>query len=304
MSIECGEQEPRAQVHQRLELAKPLLLGELALANSPYSGRNTACVLDAGDSLYGGHSIEFASGQSVSAEEMALGKIVSTHEQVQVVYVTGTGEGVRKAKHVMPTPEAYDLLASRLHPEAKMILLQPDDPDAFLIRGAGALRRAYEAKAFSVFNGTTAPVDDEILMNTILAPEDASLIHHLHLQGVAEGIHYYLTGSASGRGGASSCVNTWMTYRDMDLIAITKRPREEIEAEFEDIAGVWYGDLKKEPHDVKLWPSDEVREGVTYTGTCFMRGRPAEIDLFVAPSLQDATVRPEYINRNFFHQIS
>jgi hypothetical protein len=281
-----------AELHE----VAPLLLGELALAEAPFTGRRTACVLKTMSGSFGGHAIERPDGSFVHATSMALRQVPS-HQRVDSVYLVGDGPGVAKPKHVMPTPGGYDELAPRLHFDAELVVVNTATLEERARVEPEDHQSAYAHQAHSYLGGDSwDEVKERLARHTKLSETDQEFLATLSMSGREEGVHFFLTGSASNRGAASTALGA--PYNDLDIIAITHRNRAETESLFEAMADAHYGALQKEPHDVVSWPSGVVREGVTY------RNDAVAIDFFTAPTLEAAMVRPEYLERNFYHQVS
>jgi hypothetical protein len=71
------------------------LLGELALAEAPISGRKSACILVGSDEGYGGHVVERDFGDVTDAFSMAYEKVESG-TPIYGIMVTGEGSNRRR----------------------------------------------------------------------------------------------------------------------------------------------------------------------------------------------------------------
>jgi hypothetical protein len=272
------------------------LYRELEQADAPLSGRNTACVLVTEHAGYGGHVVEHSPTDVEDGFEMALDKVPYT---ATILGILATGKGTMKEKHIMPFGSTYDKLAPRLAPTAPIIMIPPNSRDTCRIIPAAMHEAAYEPKAPSIFQGATIFESEvEAIRYTALSPKDCAFVARLRHAGLDNGIHYYLTGSSSAQGAPSYALRP-LSYNDLDIIAVGGKGKAHIEASFESLAESMYGPLEKEQKIVRVAASESMLEGVRY---CNDTG--ISIDFFPTAQLEQAFVRPEYLQRNFYHQLS
>lgn len=288
---------PLNPIPEHLDPIKADLLGELALAQAPFSGRRMACILAGKNEGYGGHTVERSPSDIDDPFIMALGKVP---QDARLYGVMVTGEGPMKEKHVMPSGKAYDLIAPRLLPGSPVIVIPPNTQDTCRYIPESMHQAAYRPKVASIFQGRTFPqIKIEAIRNTTLSIEDCEFVAHLRLSGLKDDIHYYLTGSANGQSGPSCALKPSM-YSDLDIIAVGEKSKAETEACFEDMAEAWYGPLEKEPKVVTIAGSEDTLEGCIYSNP----QAGISIDFYAIDQLQKAFVRPENLARNFYHQLS
>ena len=273
------------------------LLGQLALANAPFSGKRIACILAGADEGYGGHTIERSRSDVVDPFLMALEKVP---KGAKLYGVMVTGEGPMKEKHVMPSGKAYDLLSPLLVPHSDIVVVPPNTRDVCRFIPEFMHASAYRTKVASVFQGRTIFESQvEAIRYTSLSMEDCEFVAHLRHAGLRDDIHYYLTGSSNGQSGPSVALRPGM-YSDLDIIAVSDKDKNEIEARFEDIAEAWYGPLEKKTKVVNIAGSDDMVKGCIYSNP----EAGIEIDFYATNRIRKALVRPENADRNYFHQLS
>ena len=288
---------PLNPIPERLDPVKADLLGELALAQASFSGRRIACILAGENKGYGGHVIERSPIDIEDPFMMALAKVP---EGADLYGILVTGEGSMKEKHVLPSGAAYDAIAPRLLPGSPIVILPPNRTDVCRFIPESRHQTAYNPKPASVFEGQTVmEIYSEAMRNTYLSMEDCMFVAHLRLAGLKNGIHYFLTGSGNGLSGPSVAIRPGM-YSDLDIIAISDRDSAEVEAEFESVAEACYGALEKVPKLVHVAGSDRQVEGCIYSNL----ESGISIDFFVSKRIEDAFVRSESLERNYFHQLS
>lgn len=296
-SVEVLDAFPLHPVPKRLWQARTELLGELALAEAPASGRQIACILAGAEEGYGGHTVETSPTNALDPFAMALEKVPNGAKLFGVMV---TGKGTMKDKHVMPSAEAYDAVSPLLLPGSPFYVIPPNQSELCRRIPEGMHQAAYEPKLASVFRGGT-PFEStlEALDVTSLSMEDCRFVGQLRHAGLAADVHYYLTGSANGLSGPSVALRPGM-YSDLDIIAVSERGREATEAHFEAVAEATYGSLEKTPKVVSIAGTDDTLEGCIYSNT----EAGISIDFYATQTLKDAFVRPEYYGRNYFHQLS
>lgn len=288
---------PLHPVPECLDPVKQDLLGQLALADAPFSGKRIACILAGADKGFGGHTVERSRTDADDPFIMALAKVP---EGEKLFGVMVAGEGPMKEKHVMPSGKAYDLISPLLIPGAPIVVLPPNRNDVCRFIPAFMHKSAYRTKVASVFQGRTIFESQvEAIRYTSLSMEDCEFVAHLRHSGLENSIHYYLIGSSNGQSGPSVALRPGM-YNDLDIIAVSDRDKNEIEARFEDIAEAWYGPLEKEPKVVNIAGSNDLLEGCIYSNP----KAGIVIDFYATHLLKEALVRPENETRYFYHQLS
>lgn len=291
---------PLYPIPERFSRIKADLLGELALAQAPFSGRRVACILAGDNEGYGGHTIERSPTDIDDPFMMALSK-VPQGATLHGIAVAGADEtGNMKEKHTLPSGNAYDAIAPLLAPQSLIVVLPPNQTDVCRVIPESRHQSAYAPKASSIFKGQTfEAMYSEAIRYTSLSMEDCMFAVHLRVMGLRDGIHYYLTGSANGDSGPSVLLKPGM-YEDLDIIAVADISKAQIEASFEASASKYYGPLKKTSKVVAVAGSDRTIAGCIYSN----QASQISIDFFAANRLEDAFVRPEYRERNYFHQLS
>ncbi|HSW37128.1 MAG TPA: hypothetical protein VLG37_02030 [Candidatus Saccharimonadales bacterium] len=287
---------PLGPIPRQMDRIKADLLGQLALAEAPFSDRRVACILAGEHEGYGGHTVERSLTDVEDAFMMALGRLPSKDTKLYAVAVTG--EGPMREKHVMPSGTAYDMIAPLLFPGSSIVVIPPNTSGVCRYIPEFMHQAAYAPRPASVFQGRNFLESKlEAIRYTALCIEDCEFVAHLRQAGLEEEIHYYLTGSSSGQGGPSFAIKPGM-YGDLDIIAISQKDKAEVEASFESLAEACYGALEKEPKVASVAGSGRLLEGALYSNS------DISIDFYVASTLEGAFVRPENLERNFFHRIS
>ena len=283
--VELQNKRDQQERYALVQAILPELLGELSGAHAPYSGKETACVIITSAGTYGGHVYEHEPGNFETAEAMALAKIPSDDTELRAIFVTGIGS--IKPKHAMPSFASYDAIRERFfsaathryHPLA-LYLVSPDIGGNTECFDYWALKAAYEPRRFSAFQGSGGfDSIHEILDLTQLNERDARFL-----------------GSAAAQGGVSVVIND--SYDDLDIIAVSDIKKETVESMLEAHATEFYGPLEKLSKTVRRWSDGEDVHGIV------LKNEQISIDFFAAQRLEDAVIRPENIERNFFHKIS
>ena len=274
------------------------LLDELKFAHAPITGRRTACALVGEYYAYTGHTLEQADGTVHDAVTMAAQKIRPEDSTITKVFVTGAD--IKKHKHIMPTRDAYDLLSPFLSSDAPIVMVGPNELDMVKVIPAAHHHQAYEApNKGHVFSGISAQaITIEALQHTLLNRRECVFLATLRLSGLREGIQYYLTGSSSGLGGPSYAVQPDV-YEDLDLIAISEKPRDEVEDSFQYLMHEYYGDSLKLPHPVKQLSTGEIVQG-----SQFLSNNHASVDLFDGKTIAQALFRTDIFERELLHKLS
>jgi predicted DNA-binding protein len=288
---------PLTSISERLYGPTADLLGQLALAEAPFSGRETACILAGADRGYGGHVVEHSVDNAEDPFAMALAQVP---DDAQLYGIMVTGKGALKEKHVLPSGEMYDAIQPHLVPDSPIIVIPPNQIAVCRRIPYDWHQRTYRPKPLSAFVGeTVAEIYREAIEKTVLSVEDCMFLAKLRLAGLRDGIHYYLTGSANGQSGPSVATRPGV-YSDLDIIAASSLGRGQVESSFEKLAANYYGALQKTSKLVRV-----VGGGRTVEGSMYVNGEIGlMIDLFVTSQPEDGFVRSEYLARNFFHQLS
>jgi cytidine deaminase len=282
--------------------ARNLLLKELEKAYAPVTKRQVACLLQTDNELYSGHNYEYTNPIHFDhAEENALKKMPQDKtEKIQKVFLAGKGN--EKMKRVTPCSECYDALSPHFSTTTEFILFQPDTLEATMTFSFTEHNNAYVSKPYSSISGSSR---EEILKQlkekTLLQNEGLGLVADLRLMGLDKKIHFYLTGSASGRGSMGTLIHLKQgtSYNDIDIVAVTELDRGTTEKLTEEVMWPHFGKLEKKKTVVDVWFINEIRKQSHY-----FLGEKEILDLTVAPTLRDGMIRMDYLKKNFFHQIS
>lgn len=283
---------------------KRLILDELSKSYAPVTRHHVACLIETPDGVYSGHNTEHINSIDFEhAEEMALEKMLQAGEN-QILRLFNAGKGHEKIKQVSPCRECYDSLSPYFLPTTGLVLFKPNTFDEVMTFSYDEHTQAYRPKPYSLLEG----VNLELIMKqleekTLLKGKDLEFIASLRLLGIAEGVQFYLTGSASGRGWMSQQIHLkhGTSYEDMDLVAVSDLDKKGVENMFEQRFKQFYGEFNKRTSTVNIWfiGENEKRERISYS----VNGKDI-VDLCIAPTLKEGMVRMDYLNKNFFHQIS
>jgi len=279
---------------------RTLLSEELSLAHAPITKKRVACVLETESKIHSGHNYEHINPLHFDhAEENTLKKILPD-ETIQKVFLAGKGH--EKIKQVSPCSECYDALSQRFSSSTQLILFQPDTLDKTMSFTLEEHKEAYSSKPYSQIEGfNRRDIQKDLKKKTLLQDEGLEFVADLRLLGLNSGIHFFLTGSASGRGSMADLIHLkeGVSYRDIDLIAVTTLDRDVVEKMIEKISLSYFGTFDKRRTVVDNWFVNEVRKRSNY----FSQEKEV-IDLAVSPTLRGGMIRMDYLRKNFFHQIS
>jgi cytidine deaminase len=280
--------------------ARTLLLEELLMAYAPVTGRSVACLLQTDKAIYSGHNYEHTDPIHFDHAEKNAVKKMPQDEIIQKVFLAGKGH--EKAKSATPCSECYDALNKNFSPNTEVVLFQPDTLLTEMAFSFLEHSGAYAPKPYSSIAGSDRKeIETELKEKTLLRDEGLELVADLRLLGLDTGIHFYLTGTASGRGSMGNLINLrqGVSYRDIDLIAATKLDRRTTEGMVEGIIYQHFGRLEKKETILNVWFINEIRKQSHY-----FSGKKEILDFTVAPTLKDGMIRMDYLRKNFFHQIS
>jgi hypothetical protein len=300
---------------EEVEEIKPLLLEELEQAQAPFTGKATACVLETWEwestggsgRFYGGHALEIAPGNFITAAQMATAKIESLTEEITGIYVAGKNlREDKRLKHVMPSPADYDALSERFKEEwGPTIIIVSPDSDEYVSVWASKHAPNYGVKHpsnFAVESGPEGDIEPDILASYIaeatgMKLNDAEFIARLRWFGPRQGMQIYLTGSASGRGEISGAVK--VGYTDIDLLVVTDLEKVEAERMIAELAEEHFGPLTHEPMAVNDWQNNRQIDGVFLYDTDGNK----KIQLHIGKIMEEINFRPSNLERNFYHRV-
>jgi hypothetical protein len=143
----------------------------------------------------------------------------------------------------------------------------------------------------------------ELLEKTALDEDDAHLIAEFRLVGIENGIEFFLSGSASGRGWVSNAIHKAQgaekQYNDLDIIAVSFNPESEVERVIENVINSRYRNFSKEVTVHHIQGETATRTGIKYTA----EGMPP-LEVQTASDLKKGMSRPDYFKNNFFIKLS
>jgi cytidine deaminase len=300
---------PAVNEAERLKFlqARALVLEQLALSHAPYSEREVACVIETGDSVVqfiGGHNHEHANGDFEHAEPSALSDFIERFPGRKIKRLFMIGYGQDKEKKISPCQECYKALFPHLTNTSDIVLFSPVDFQRATVLTPEDYRPAYEAKEYcAVESETLEDIVPELLEKTALDEDDAHLIAELRLVGIENGIEFFLSGSASGRGWVSNAIHKAQgaekQYNDLDIIAVSFNPESEVERVIENVINSRYRNFSKEVTVHHIQGETATRTGIKYTA----EGMPP-LEVQTASDLKKGMSRPDYFKNNFFIKLS
>lgn len=285
-----------------------LVRGELNKCIAPISNILVATAILTDEGVYLGHNIERENPVSFEhAEKMALDKILEVGKEVKIKKIIMAGGGkVDKHKFYTPCYPCCMMLYPYMDPETEIVLLSITGVNKELKITFKELFESYEQLPYSKFESTKDPeLTREIQQKTVLTGIDIEFIRDLALLGISNNVSFYLTGSASGRGGVSTMLNqkTNQLYRDIDILAIIPQNFEKIEKEIENLINYHYRSFDKQDKPV---PNHHNKKGVVFRKTFYYCGDKKDklIDFTFSTDLIGTLTKNEYEVKNWFHQLS
>lgn len=296
--------------------ARELLMGQLALAEPPITGRRVGCVLEteAGD-LFSEHNHELENPPRFHhAEERTLG-IVSKHAgsaSLRAVYMAGADPRLtgQQLKNITPCSDCYELLEPHLAADAELVLFEPNTLDNATVFTDAEFRPAYGKWPHSSLKATKREdIIEELQEKAELTEDDREVVADLRLVGQELGVEFYLTGSASGRGWMSSVINRKLgiSHGDIDIIAISnKHGKKQLKEIVGNILGNQYSGLEVTETETDYWvvcgKDRGTKRHVNYL--TFLKDGRKVADLSWADNLKVGMLRDDFYTNNYYHKIS
>jgi cytidine deaminase len=291
-----------------IETLEQLVREELMHALGPVSGYRVACGLVTEKSFYLGHNVERENSMVFQhAENMAITRMLEkeTAPKVKKIIMLGGGRA-KKFKNYIPCVPCSEELSLYTSEDTVIELLPLGDSNERFPFTFEELVQNYRAKSYSKFSSVNeAGYLQELKEKTVMREDDIRLVAKLADYGLNNEVEICLTGSATGRGGVSTFLmeKTGTAYRDIDIIAATKRNTEEVEREIEEIIAQCWGPFKKEVRTIILHYNPK---GVMRARTYYYGGPNGEkvLDFTLATDCNGAFVHPWYEQKNWFHRLS
>jgi cytidine deaminase len=283
------------------------LVNALMTAEKPrLTGRLVACLLDTESGTYIATNLEQDEEPHFHhAEIEALGQIASVGA-LSINRVVMTGAGQDKIKEVSPCFDCYDALQPYLSSSCDLVLVQPNTFTRAIVLNPEEHTEAYSPKPETSISGTThEEIVADLRQKTELEHEDLDFVADLRLLGLDEGIHFYLSGNASGKGWVSSVLNKefGIPYTDIDIAAVTEIPKPRVLRAVKRVARKYgyAGHIYSRNNDITSTSTEQVR---TYQGGNKKVSKTKKVDLTIATGLDEAILDPNYRARNFYHAVS
>ncbi len=280
-----------------------LLRNEVRQSHASVSGYSIACALVTEQAIYIDHNYEHESSLVFEhAELRALAKALKNEESPKVRQIFMYGEGkVKKFKHYVPCAVCTDIIKPYIVPEASVILLPTKETESEFFLNFHEMSDSYNPHDYSIITDLI-----ELQEKTILNEKDQRFIVDLVALGRESHTRFFLTGSASGRGGFSNFLLSKLkkTYGDLDLFCVLsdKETLGEVIASIEGLIEAHYGTLKKV---VRELPPYQNRKGVVLIKIYYYFDSETEpfIDLTFSLNIDGSFIRKEYYDRNWFHEL-
>jgi cytidine deaminase len=285
-----------------------LVTKELRKCVAPISGIFVAAAIVTEEGVYFGNNIERTDPVVLEhGEMMALKEALIKEENPKIKKIVMAGGGkVNKFKFYTPCFGCSHSFLPYVTGATEIVLAPLTGVNNGLTITFGELWQSYSQLPYSKIGSTKNPeLRAELSQKTVLNEKDLDFVSALALFGISSGISFYLTASASGRGGVSTMLNekTGQEYRDIDLIAIITSNFEATEKEIELLIRDHYGVFLKEDKPV---PAHHNRNGVVFKKSFYFCGPQKDklLDFTFSTDLKGALAKNEYEVKNWFHQLS
>jgi hypothetical protein len=162
---------------------------------------------------------------------------------------------------------------------------------------------AYATQEYSEFGGKNIKeITQELQSKTDLLGKDLEFILKLRQFGLKEKLHFYLTGSKSGRGGMGTLIKRMKNdfSGDIDLMLVSRKNHRLVEEKFNIFITSFFGPLRKESRTLPIHFINETRNKTFYYDHS---GRQI-VELCIGRSLRGAMSRMYYYKKNWWHKIS
>jgi len=227
-------------------LIRPMLVKEIQKARAPFTRCRIATIFETDKGLITAHNIEYSKHNFVHAEASAVEVMkMMGSKKIKTIYMAGYGSF--RIKGVSPCLECFLLIKPYLNKHTKLILFEPNTLRKTMAFNRLEFERSYSNQSYSEIKGQNPEqISLELHKKTLLSDTDIKFITSLRLIGLEKGIHFYLTGSKSGRGGIGSLIlKKTRGHSDIDLMIVTKREPQLIEKIFSDELNKYYQIIKK-----------------------------------------------------------
>ncbi len=280
------------------------LRDEIKQSHAPVTGYFIACALITEHAIYIDHNYEHEDSLVFEhAEQRALAKAVKNEVSPKIKQVFMYGEGkVKKFKHYIPCADCTDTLQPYVDSGTSITLLPTQETKTELHLGFNEVRNSYTSYEYSSITDAT-----RLKYETLLNEKDQRFIYDLVALGKERGATFFLTGSASRRGGFSNLLLSKLkkTYGDLDLFCMLsdKGTLNGVIASVESLIQTYYGVLKKV---VRPLPPYQNRKDVVLTKIYYHFDSETEpfVDLTFSLALDGSFIRKEYFDRNWFHELA
>jgi cytidine deaminase len=286
----------------------PALKEEIKKAHAPVSGYLVACALVTERVIYTGHNYEHENPVVFEhAEARVLKDILGKEKNPKIKKIVMLGGGkVEKFKFYTPCFGCSQTLHPYIDVNTEIVLLPLKEGGTGLSLTFDELWESYKNLPYSKISSSDYDsIKTELESKTLLKGRDLNFMADLRLLGLDEGVEFYMTGSATGRGAAGSLILRKLnkSYRDIDLIAVVKKDHDQIKLKVDYLINKHYGFLRKENHNVRDYNN---KNGVIFEKVFYYCGIESDcvIDFTFSKDFSGSFHYIAYEFRNWFHQIS
>lgn len=284
-----------------LKLKLESLLDE---AEAPISNLKVACIIRTQEGEYYGKNHEWASPQYFAhAEERALFQMkqYGDFSGIRAVHIGGRGQ-VKKSQ-ISPCDNCFYILTPFLSEDSKLVLFEPNNLSDSMTFTAREFTEAYSRLEYSAIKGEDfSRAREELMRKTPLVEPGLSFVADLRILGLEKQISFYLTGSASGRGGISQLINKKQNkpYTDLDIVAASDLDENVVIKLFEELANQYYPGLEKKLRKFNIYGTGHPISLYRYLDSKGV----VKLELNVDKGKNTAFTRKDYLHKNWFHQLS
>ena len=285
-----------------------IVVKELERCIAPMTGILVAAAFFTDRGTYLGHNIERQNPTIFEhAERMALRNMLESEASPRIRRIAMAGGGkTEKYKYYTPCFACAHAIVPYTDENTEIILAPLPGKNSGMKLLFSEVLASHGQLPYSRFASTElSSMEKELEEKTELVGKDVGFIADLAILGLSAGASFYLTGSASGRGGVSNLLNSrsGQAYRDIDLLAVITRDFPGREADIERLITKHYGSFRAVPKE--LPPHHNIR-GVVFKKTFYYCG-PGEdklLDFTFSTDLKGTLAKSEYEMMNWFHQLS
>lgn len=245
------------------------------------------------------------SRSALHAEMTALRLMLGARDYSGITRMILLGIGQEKIKKMLPCPSCFEKVSSYFSKKGELLICPLGEYTVPVSITFQAAKKAFLKLGHSKITGMKIEdISHKLMQRTPLRGMDLLFVSQLRLLGISHKIRFFLTGSKSGRSGVASFLVSKNNFAsDLDIIAVTQRPRRNVSRSVLNLAASVFPSARGVWKKKTIFLDSGKKRNIVYFVIRGKRNR-VFVEMMVEKSVKLGFTRFFNYKKNWYHQIS